>query len=305
MGKNINLVIDSDKSDIVSLFISSNPKHCRSVKYYNYSNKSPYGPSIGAIAKNNSGHIIGHYSVLPLKFKYLGDCYNVGFAQQAVIHSEYRDLKLVSELHNFVIDKVAKKMDFVFAFSNNNFAYIKTKLLGWNDLGSFNSSVIDLKLINFKINHKVSSLKKFTNGFEVNKNKYSLVKTSEYLNYRLLNNPISHYKTFIVKNKCRITGYISLKFYKSNDNFVGHFIDFEAENTDIIKSLISKAKDYFLFYGVQEVVFWNMGEYKELFTPFIISEGFSSNFVVNNLSNDVDFFDKELWNLSMILSDAF
>ena len=134
----------------------------------------------------------------------------------------------------------------------------------------------------------------------------SIIKSSDYLNHRLLKHPINHYKTFIIKDlKSVITGYISLKFYKNNDELVGHFMDFEADNIYILQSLIAQAKEYFVFYGIHKVIFWNKAGYQDLFMPFIVGKGFVSNFIINDISDNKELLNRELWSLPMILSDSF
>ena len=113
MDCNITLMqpTPSDYNGIVSLFLSSDPRHQRSVSYYNYSNYSGYGDATRIIAKNEKGLIIGHYSILPLDFKYQNKIYKVGYAQQAVIHKSYRNLKLITQLHDYAIRKAKKNLN--------------------------------------------------------------------------------------------------------------------------------------------------------------------------------------------------
>ena len=306
MGQNIALASDGDRFDIVSLFLTSDPRHSRSVAYYDYSNNTVYGSSTSVVAKNENDSVIAHYSILPLKFKYHDKVYNVGYAQQAIVHSNYRDLQLISELHEFAINKVNDKLDFVFAFSNDNFFKIKTQLFGWSDLGSFSADEIDLRIINFKINHKVECLNKFDSDFDTDRGKLSLVKSKKYLNQRLLSHPINHYKTFVVRGlNNKVTDYIALKFYKRDDEIIGHFIDYEASSIYVLQSLIAKSREYFAFYGVYKVIFWNRSGYQKLFDSLITGSGFVSNFIIKDFNNNNEILDKDLWDLSMILSDAF
>jgi hypothetical protein len=309
MSHDIRLIspVSDDVVDIISLFVSSDPGHNRSKAYYKYTDFSGHDDTIRVIAKNKKGMVVGHYSILLLEFGFKNKLYKVGYAQQAIIHNKYRNLKLISELHEFAIGKASdKKLDFIFAFSNDNFLKIKTNLFGWHDLGSFYSDVIDLHMINFKVNHEIEELKKFEHGFKLNQNKVSIIKSSNYLNHRLLKNPIDHYKTFIIKSsKNIVTGYISLKFYKSNNELVGHFIDFEANSNSMMESLVAKAKEYLIFYGVHKVIFWNRTEYQELFSPYITGKGFSSNFIIKDIVGNREILNKELWSLPMILSDTF
>jgi|SaaInlStandDraft_2_1057019.scaffolds.fasta_scaffold95273_2 hypothetical protein len=299
----------SDYDSIISLFISADQRHQRSKLYYKYTNYSELGNATCVVVKNEKKLIVGHYSILPLEFKYRGKIYKVGFAQQAIIHKKYRDLKLITMLHDYAI-KTAKKdldLDLVFAFSNDNFSQIKTTLFGWQDLGKFSASVLDLNLVDFACNYNVESLglNVFENNFDNAYDRFSLVKSMQYLNHKLLNHPISHFQTFVVKDDEIIVGYISLKMYYDKDNLVGHFIDFESKDELIIKSLIAKAKEYFIFYGVSKVVFWNNSSYREVFNPYLIGEGFKTNFIVYDYDNNIEILDKDVWNLSMILSDAF
>ena len=305
MGQDITIENKANKSDIVSLFLTSDPRHQRSLAYYDYSNVSSFGESTYSIAKNSTGEVVGHYAILPLKFKYLNKEYNVGYAQQAITHKDYRSLDLISKLHNHAINNVKDDLDLIFAFSNDSFAQIKKSLFGWNDLGAFSSSVIDLKLVDFKINHDIEELVRFNHDFSPDENKFSLIKSCDYLNHRFLEHPINFYKTFIVRDFDKIIGYISLKLYQDNGKTIGHFVDFESKDINIMKSLIAKAKEFFLFYGVKKVVFWNMSCYQELFDTLIVGEGFTSNFLVYDLTGNKNILDRKEWSLSLALSDAF
>ena len=86
---------------------------------------------------------------------------------------------------------------------------------------------------------------------------------------------------------------------------VGHFIDFEANSNSMMESLVAKAKEYLIFYGVHKVIFWNRTEYQELFSPYITGKGFSSNFIIKDIVGNREILNKELWSLPMILSDTF
>jgi GNAT superfamily N-acetyltransferase len=305
MGQSLSIVEEFDKSDIVTLFISSDPRHQRSVSYYDYSNTTPFGEGICVVAKDDEDRVLGHYSIIPLEFHFGDEKLKVGYAQQAIVHKEYRNLQLISKLHNFAIEQAKEKFDFLFAFSNDNFMKVKKMLFKWKDLESFNTDVLYLKDLDIKSNNEVVSINCFTNGVQSSDDLFTLNKSKEYLNYRFFQHPINHYKVFGVKEAEDIVGYIALKFYKAEDELIGHFIDFEAKNEKVLESLLSASKEYFSFYGVKKVLFWNRGVYKDTLQKFIKEESFKTNFLLYDFTGKSEFYDKEKWNLSMSLSDAF
>lgn len=307
MERDIKLVKSDDISDIVSLYVSTDPRHLRSSVYYNYSNNTTFGNGICVLAKNKNKEVIGHYSIIPLEFSFNNKKISVGYAQQAIIHPEYRDLKLICSLHNKAIELVKDRFDFVFAFSNDNFVQVKEKLLSWKNLGTFDSDLINLNEIKDDINHDVVSVNSFKTDFENDKELFSICRTKEYLNYKFFKHPLNHYKVFGIYNKNKLEAYIVLKFYKNeNENeLIGHFIDFVASSEEMLSSLMAKAKSYFRFYGVNKVIFWNKSKYRKYLKNYIKEKSFKTNFLLYDFNKSNEFIKQDKWDLSMMLSDAF
>lgn len=304
MGQTLSYVQESDIADITTLFLTADPRHQRSSVYYKHSNSTPFGEGVQIVAKDGD-NIIGHYAIAHLQFSYQGKIYNIGYAQQAIIHPKYRNLKLITQLHNKAMQKADEHFDAVYAFSNDEFIQVKKQLFGWEDMGSFHADVLKLDSLSFTSHYQVKALTSWRKSITIDTNYFTLLKSTKYLNHRLAQHPISHYKNFEVDEK-EATGYITLKFYlNENRKLIGHFIDYEASSEKVLSSLLHKAKEYFSFYGVEEVHFWNYGKFQYFFEPYIQSKSFKTNFLVYHFNKENVLPSPQVWSRSMILSDAF
>lgn len=301
MGYRIRFATQDDIADITALFYVADGRHQRSLAYYKYSNFSPFGESIRSVAEKE-GRIIGHYAVAPLKMKFLGEITNVGFAQQAVIHPDHRNLRTIKELHDMVIKESSKRFKFVIAFSNDNFAEVKKSLFNWRQLDRFPADVLHLTNLQRAAKYQLREIRRFEEDF-VEEN--SLLRTKQYLNHRFFAHPINFYKCFGAYVKDRCMGYISIKFYMKNGELIGHFIDYVAKDVTALKSLVGAACDYFKFYGVKKIVFWNRDKWQVELAKLVVMQDFYTNFLVYNLCNDGRINNFKNYKLSMMLSDAF
>ncbi len=300
--------------EITSLFNAVVPELARSVAYWQWSNQtSPCGRSLSAVTKCN-GKIVAHYSVMPVDFYIDGKPVVLGFGQQAVVHKDFRNLKIITDLMGFIFGDIHKKFPYVYAFPNDNFFCVKKRLLGWRETEVFLADVMRVKDIHVTGTAiEVKPMDSFPGLDWLNKNikGNGLRRSAAFLNWRFFQHPINHYTVLGAYDSGACVGYLVLKLYgRQEDNaLIGHLVDFDATNKDIaiLKSLLTEAKNFFEFYGVEEIVFWNKDlGFKEFFHGLISGQGFKTNMCVFAGKNGPgSAITKESWSLTMAASDAF
>ncbi|MBF0558387.1 MAG: GNAT family N-acetyltransferase [Nitrospirae bacterium] len=307
---------ENDIRGITTLFNVADPRHCRVVNYWLWSNKvAPFGGSLSLVAKIEN-KVIAHYSIMPLEMLMGGKTVRAGFGQQAVVHPAYRNLEIIKSLMDLAYAKAKAELSFLFAFPNDNFFLVKKQLLGWQEIDIFKAAVIDAAGLKVKRDEgtEVAELSSFPKAdwLDRTEERISLNKTSEYLNWRFIGHPVNHYVNLGAFKGGEFVGYIVLKtFLRREDNkMVGHFIDFSSKGNDIdiLCSLVHEAVNIFEFYKIREIVFWNReNNYKDFFQRFITGESFKTNMCcyLFDAKNEGTILDKRNWSFTMAVSDAF
>jgi len=182
-----------DEIPITELFLIASPHHMRTPKYWKWSNlESPYGKSLSLIIEEE-GRIIAHYSVMPWKIKVGSSVVKAGFAQQAVVHPNYRNLKIIMDLTEKVWAEATNRFDFIFGFPNDNFWKVNQMLMGWEKVDEFLADILYLDNISNTLEQDICKkfiikrVYQFDNSIDswVNKNKKSelyLLKNAKLLN---------------------------------------------------------------------------------------------------------------------------
>ena len=110
-----------DEISITELFLIASPRHLRTPIYWKWSNlRNPYGKSLSLVVEEDD-KIIAHYSVMPLKMSVDNVVVVGGFGQQAVVHPNFRNLKIIMDLTDKVWKKAAGRFEFIYGFPNDNF----------------------------------------------------------------------------------------------------------------------------------------------------------------------------------------
>ncbi len=305
-----------DIRGILTLFNAGAPQYSRSVAYWHWSNTDvPFGKSLSVVAKSG-GWVVAHYSIMPWEFWVQGKPTTIGFGLQAVVQKEFRNFKIMKTLTDLVFEKAKEKFPFVYAFPNDDFFLVKKRLLGWQEVGAFCADVIPLKNLNGQGKNGIeireldffpvmSWLGKNGSGISVRKN-------TNYLNWRFIGHPIHHYILLGAFHHNECVGYLVLKLYfKQEENVtVGHFVDFDAKGKDwaVLSSLVAAAKEFFQFYGMEKIIFWNQDKsFEKFFKDFITGQAFKTNFGVLVGDKNLESFalNKENWSFTMAVSDAF
>lgn len=306
-----------DEYQITTLFLSSDPRHTRSVHYWKWANSGRFNSDFISSVARFKNQIIGHYSLAGTPVKFGNQAFTAGFGQQAVTHKRFRSLSLLNDIYSKAYIKSKVCYDFLFAFPNDQFFPIKTQVFNWQAVSQFEAKVIQTQSIRkpTRSNYHIRQILKFQPETCVqNKNLSNLFfipKSSELLNWRIFDHPINHYTVLGAYDNNVVLGYIILKLYESGDGTVGHFIDYETRNhdPDILAGLVSEAKSFFEFHNISKIIFWNTKKpYDTFFQPLLEKEGaFTTNFGIhlNNPDVPTDILNMENWSISMIDSDAF
>ena len=133
----IRLAKKEDADLITDLFIASSPRHLRTRDFWLWSNfDNPSGKSLSVVMEVE-GKIVAHYAILPLRFNVGSDQILLGFGQQAVVHPNFRDLRTIINLTEFLWEKAGSMFELVYAFPNDHFWKVKKLLMGWQVVSEF------------------------------------------------------------------------------------------------------------------------------------------------------------------------
>jgi len=314
-----------DEIPITELFLIASPRHLRTLKYWKWSNlESPYGKSLSLVVEEE-GRIIAHYSVMPWEIKVGDSVVKAGFAQQAVVYPNYRNLKIIMDLTEKVWAEATNRFDFIFGFPNNNFWKVNQMLMGWEKVDEFLADVLYSDNISNTLEQDickkfiVKRVYQFNNSIDswVNKNKknelYPL-KNAKLLNWRFFWHPLNYYFVFGIYYNNSLVGYMANKIYYRNNETIGHFIDYEVKdnNKDFLLTLIKASILFFKESRINKIIFWNRQvEYMDVFKNLGVERiGFKTNMGVKFLNSTTEnakeiILDISNWNLNMFLSDVF
>jgi len=315
-----------DEISITELFLIASPRHLRTPMYWEWSNlRNPYGKSLSLVVEEDD-KIIAHYSVVPLEMNVDDIVIVGGRSQQAVVHPNFRNLKVIMDLTDRVWKKAVNRFPFICSFPNDDFWKIKQKLMGWEKIGKFFADIISIPAVIEVLKH--NSFQRFTvkriNRFPLeinkwlNKNKKGKIyplKSAESLNWRFFAHPLHYYFVFGVYDNKTLAGYIVFKIYWDGKQAIGHFIDFDVKNNEekYLLSLIEQLSLFSMRCKIINIIFWNgQSEYFNIFNQFNIKKGgFKTNFGIKFLDNKIQKKNKKIlldisqWNFTMALSDIF
>ena len=179
------------------------------------------------------------------------------------------------------------------------------------------------KKIKIKEAYVIEEIQEFNEEFDVLWDKLKKdspimkARTSKFLNWRIKDHPINHYKSFASYLNDELVGYIILKTEKRKvrkdvDLTVGTIVDMVGIDKDVIGALYFKSKDYFKSIKTDFIVSWasETMEYRQL----LIDLGFYRTkskipFVVKDFSKDEGLAKyislEDNWYLMPIESDLY
>lgn len=298
-----------DEAKITELFLIAETRHIKTIDYWLWSNNLKDGLSM-VVEDNNK--IIGHYSIIPKKIKIAGEILKGGFAQQAVIHPRYRNLKILIDLTEKVWEKSKDRYDFIFGFPNDNIWKICQIFMDWQKIDKFYADILNVNnTINyFKQSQSKENSVKRVYSFPHGMDSWLPINKIRDLNWRFISHPLNYYFIFIAFDNNYPVGYMVVKLYHNGKKSIGHFIDYDIKDnrSNYMFALIKEATLFLDNCYINEIVFWNKkNESKEIFELFGIQKGaFKTNLGVKFLNKpDSKLLDKSNWSYTMALSDAF
>lgn len=313
-----------DEISITELFLIASPRHLRIPRYWEWSNlRNPCGKGLSLVAEEDD-KIIAHYSVVPIEISVDDIVIVGGRSQQAVVHPNFRNLKIIMDLTDRVWKKAADRFNFICSFPNDDFWKIKQRLMGWKKIDEFFADIISIPVVIEVLEHNsfqrfiVKRIRRFPLEINkwLNKNKKSKIyplKSAESLNWKFFAHPLYYYFVFGVYDKI-LVGYIALKIYWDGKQAIVHFIDFDVKDNkeEYLLSLIEQVSLFSIKCKIINIVFWNsQPEYFNIFNQFNIKKGgFKTNFGIKFLDNKIQKKNKILlnisqWSFTMALSDIF
>mgnify|MGYP001451203942 CR=1 FL=1 len=134
-------------------------------------------------------------------------------------------------------------------------------------------------------------------------NKFDILRSKEYLNWRYLLNPKSKYKIFEIKNNFKIIGYVILKKHLLENNLMmGHICQYVCED-QYIDDIIKFSINYFSSLSIKSFTMWEMDR-NSLFSKKF---GFQNSTLKNRkfIYRGRKKLRKKDWCLSMSYSDVY
>lgn len=263
----------------------------------------------------HKGEILASYAVHARDLVYQGQIYRVGFATQALMHTDYRDLKNLVRLTDEVWRRCRlANINYVIGFPNNNIWMINKRVMDWSEIAVFPSYEVTLEKIKSSIKHPpvdhISADIPNELYFETQSG-VCLKKDYDWFRWRFNDNPCNYYRIRFVESY-KGHSYLIAKTYNSDNGIkFGHFIDFQFSDYDSFAALVFDAVSYFEWSGVDRISLWLMpsSDYLKWFVSLGFSDsGFSTNFGIKDVSNNrggSPLYDFNKWNIHMSFSDAF
>ena len=282
-------------------------------KNYNFNKESieweyflnPFGKAKIFVAEYNN-EFIGITFCIPLKFQNNKKIYN-GFRTQDVLTDvNFRKMGIFTNLLRLSNKYLDQNSDINISFPNENSLSFFEKN-NWQEICKI---PLISKTINNKSNFKLkyNLINKFTNIHEDIwreniGNKFDIMWSKEFSNWRYFLNPKSKYEIFEIKNNIKIVGYIVLKNYElENKMMVGHICQLVCHD-NYIKDSINFATNYFFNLSIKNLTMWRTNN-KHLFFNGL---GFKKIFLENKkfMYKGKKIYNKYSLNLSMSYSDTY
>ena len=318
--------VPNDAMQATELFIHVAP-HLRTADFWRWANeKNPFGKSVIEVIEFQK-KIVGHYAIMPMQIVYSGKIYKGGFAVQAAVHKQHRNLKnlvrMINRIQNRCIDQ---KFDFLYGFPNMNIWPIMERVLSWTKIKEFSANELPMnKYQALPTNNKIPvKIERYDGTLQEIEDVWSsstsqspsqaiVPRNSAFIKWRFLDHPLHHYPIFSARINGKLEGFIVLKIYNDGQKKFGHIIDILATrefSSHIIPNMINMAFKEFLWHRVDKSVVWvtNASPYKKYFDKLGYKpEGFKTNFNFLPLSKRVpeSLHNFDSWFLTFSDSDAF
>lgn len=170
--------------------------------------------------------LVGHYAVSPVHMLIDGKKVLTALSMTTMTHPEYGGRGIFSDLATGLYKEISEQysVEMVWGFPNNNSHYGFIKNLQWSDNEIIPTMVLNPLKFKKDSSHSWKKIETFTDEhsktaialFESLGYNYSVYKSPEYLNWRLVTNPSASYTTWGLKEG-ETTYFITTKLYKGSE----------------------------------------------------------------------------------------
>ncbi len=280
---------------------------------------NPLSDGVHAAYIMDHGQVACFYAVSPMPLK----CGNekvlkAGLAVMGFSHPDFQGKGYYSRLYNHT-QLVLKDLGFdcLLAFDNHNSHYPEVKYLNWRDIGILSNFALDknelrpLKTCSeeYVVNRQELSLELLERLAKMNSNpaQYSIIRSFEYLKWRLYDNPVNQYYAITLLKGTDILACVLYKHF--GDDFVDvmeiFYKDYDENNCfgyahQLFRDLAVNSR--------QSINIWSNLQTAEhlAFEKLGFKEGsFSTYFVCNPLSMDKEILDIRKWHYRFMDSDVY
>lgn len=211
--------------------------------------------------------LAGHYAVSPVIMSIKGREYLTALSMSTMTHTHYRNKGIFTTLASSLYRRLQDLgVVVIWGFPNNNSYHGFMTKLNWFPLaqapklatsdvkrltkvaGNNNSEIIEVSQTDERFNKLWQSID--NRGINI------VVRSSKYLKWRYIDNPVNKYKIFILPESDIIRGYSVVKIYFGNTLVSGEIVDLLATDKDAASRLIKHSVDYLSLQGVERVTIW-------------------------------------------------
>ncbi|MDD3653281.1 MAG: GNAT family N-acetyltransferase [Desulfotomaculaceae bacterium] len=211
--------------------------------------------------------LAGHYAVSPVIMSIRGKEYLTALSMTTMTHPDYRNKGIFTALAQSLYRRLQDQgVVMVWGFPNNNSYHGFMNKLSWFPLtqvpklatsdfrfpnmvaGHRNTEIIEVKKIDERFDQLWQSLDR--SGVNM------VVRSSKYLQWRYMDNPVNQYQVFALPGFDKIKGYTAVKLYSRNDGISGEILDLLATDKDTARSLISHAVINLAIQGADRINLW-------------------------------------------------
>jgi len=215
--------------------------------------------------------VIGHYVVHPIPLKIKNRVEKILFSMSVMTHPDFKGRGIFPKLASQVYEKAKGDYKLVIGFPNQNSSRIHFEKIGWSNLGKILEYQKEIKKpvsYSANSNFQIKQIDKFDAAIDLIWKKYRkkfnfiVPRTSEYLNWRFIENPKKYFKrypssqyfSFIILHNKKPEAYFVLKKF---GNKKCHLVDYFGDlNYDVLKEIIYYSIKFCYSKKIKFLSFW-------------------------------------------------
>ncbi|MCU0379381.1 MAG: GNAT family N-acetyltransferase [Bacteroidales bacterium] len=265
------------------------------------------------------GVVAAYYAVTPLLARLLDDTIErCGLMNMGFTHPDYQGRGYYLIINRLLHDSLKdEKYSFLFGFANHNSHYPYRRHLGWNDLAVQNIFCRGLKeirkvsdekcSITFSLSGLDAKAIEFMSGSKTCERGVCIVRSREYLEWRLLNHPVNRYECCEARINGKTAAILVYKKYRNTHIDAIEFF-YSPEFTQVKDSLLVQSLDFLQHNTARDANIWSglyTDEHLLLEKHGFVESGFSAYFGMIGLKSRPELMDIRNWHYRLIDSDVF